>query len=131
VDEHPNARLVRGLFAAFHARDLAAIRAAVPEDAVWHFPGRSGQLAGTHAGRDAILGFLARVAALTGGSFRLELDDVVANDRTAVALFRGRAERNGRMLDNPTCLRLRIEDGRIRELHEFVWDLHAVEAFWA
>jgi hypothetical protein len=24
----------------------------------------------------------------------------------------------------------RLADGRIRELHEFVWDLFAVDAFW-
>jgi ketosteroid isomerase-like protein len=128
--EHPNATRIRALFAAFHARDLEAIRSAIPEDAVWHFPGRSGALAGAHVGREAILGLLGRVAALSGGSFRLELEDVLANDTTAVALFRGRAERDGRVLDNPTCLRMRLADGRIRELHEFVWDLFAVDAFW-
>jgi hypothetical protein len=131
MSEHPNARLVRGLFAAFRARDLAAIQTAVSEQAVWHFPGRRGALAGSHAGRAAIFAFLGKVMTLTDESFRLELEDVAASDTNAIALFRGSGVRHGRTLDNPTCLRMRIEAGRIVELWEYVWDLYAVDEFWA
>ena len=129
--EHPNALRIRALLAAFRERDLAAIQAAIPEHAVWHFPGRQGALAGSHAGRGAILAFLGQVVALTQGSFHLELEDVIASDRSAAVFFRGHATRAGRTLDNPTCLRMRIEAGQIVEIWEFVWDLHAVDAFWA
>jgi ketosteroid isomerase-like protein len=71
------------------------------------------------------------VPAATLGTFHLEPEDVLASDAGAAILFRGHGERKGRRLDNPTCLRLRIEDGRIAELWEFVWDLEHVEAFWA
>jgi len=128
--EHPNALRIRGLFQAFRDRDLAAIQAAIPEQAVWHFPGRQGALAGSHRGRDAILAFLGKAVALTEGTFRFEVEDVLANDGSAVAFFRGSGERKGRRLDNPTCLRIRIEDGQILEIWEFVWDLYAVDAFW-
>jgi len=130
TEPHPNAARVRALFAAFRAADLAAITDLIPEDAVWHFPGREGQLAGSHRGREAILQFLLKVQALTGGSFHLELIDVVANDERAIALFRGHGEREGRTLDNPTCLHIRMRDGRAVEVWEYVWDLYAVDAFW-
>lgn len=128
---HPNAAMVRRLFAAFERGDLETILAVLPPDVTWHFPGRRGQLAGDHPGREAVLAFLARVPALTNGTFRTELVDVVANDTTAVVLFRGHATREGRTLDNPTCLRIRIEDGRPVEVWEFVWDLFDVDAFWS
>ena len=128
--EHPNATRAKELFAALERGDLAAIQAQIPQDAVWRFPGRHGKLAGEHRGRPAIFSFLANVVALTGRSFHLELHDVVANDRWAVAIFTGHAEREGKKLNNPTCLRMRIEDGRIRELDEYVWDLNHVEEFW-
>ena len=131
MPEHPNATRVRDLFAAFERADLPTILATIPENAVWHFPGRRGKLAGSHRGRDAILGFLAAVAGLTGGSFRVDLEDVVANDDHAIALFRGHGERDGKVLDNPTCLKMRIVDGRIVEVWEFVWDLFAVDDFWS
>jgi len=131
MSEHANAVRIRGLFQAFRDRDLAAIQAAIPEQAVWHFPGRQGALAGSHRGRDAILAFLGKVMALSEGTFRFEIEDVIASDASAVAIFRGSARRQGRTLDNPTCLRMRIQDGQILELWEFVWDLYAVDAFWA
>ncbi len=129
--EHPNAALVRGLFAAFARRDVEAIDAILHTDAVWHFPGRRGQLAGSHRGRDEIFAFFVRVQELTGGSFHMELIDVLASDDHAAALFRGHGERAGRTLDNPTCLRLRITDNHVVEVWEFVWDLYAVDEFWA
>ena len=129
-DEHPNAARVRALFHAFHERDLAAIRDAIAADAVWHFPGEN-LLAGSHRGHAGILAFLARVGQLTDGSFALALEDVVANDRTAVAFFRGSGRRAGRTLDNPTCLKIRLEQGRAVEIHEFVWDQRHVDEFWS
>ena len=129
--QQPNEALIRKLLNAFSERDLETILAAIPPDAVWHFPGRRGRLAGTHRGRDEILRFLADVETLTNGTFRMQLEDVVAGDRHAVVLFTGRAEREGKSLENPTCLRVRFEDGRITEVWEFVWDLPSVDDFWA
>jgi len=131
VGEHPNAALLRGRFRAFEARDVEAIRAAIADDAVWHFPGREGKLAGAHRGHAGIFGFLARVGELTGGTFSIDLEAVLANDELAVAFFRGHGEREGRTLDNPTCLKIRLRDGRAVEIWEFVWDLYAVDAFWS
>lgn len=130
MQEHPNAARLRALFAAFRATDLTTVLEIIPEDAVWHFPGRGGQLAGSHRGREAILQFLLRVQSLTGGTFHLDLVDIVANDQRAVALFRGHGEREGRTLDNPTCLHVRMQDGRAVEIWEFVWDLYSVDEFW-
>jgi ketosteroid isomerase-like protein len=130
LSEHPNAVFVRDLFAAFRARDIESIRSALSEDAVWHFPGKLGELAGAHSGHAGIFGFLARVSELSGGTFELDLEDVLANDRCAVAFFRGRARRHGRELDNPTCLKIRVRHGRATEVWEFVWDLYAVDEFW-
>jgi hypothetical protein len=131
VSEHPNAARIRSLFAAFRARDVATIRDALSEKAVWHFPGRSGQLAGSHSGHDGIFRFLARVGELTGGTFDLDLETVLADDTHAVAFFRGRGRRGDLALDNPTCLKIRLEDGRAAEIWEFVWDLYAVDRFWS
>lgn len=131
ITEHPNAVRIRELFAAFRSGDVAVVRAIIPEHAVWHFPGRRGQLAGTHIGRDAIFAFLLNVRALTDNTFHLDLIDVLANDTHAVALFRGHGHRQGKTLDNPTCLRMQIERGQVVEVWEFVWDLFAVDDFWS
>lgn len=131
MSEHPNAILIRELFAAFRVRDIQAIRSAISETAVWHFPGKTGKLAGAHVGHAGIFEFLVRVSDLTGGTFELDLEEVLANDRWAVAFFRGRARRHGRELDNPTCLKVCVQNGRTTEVWEFVWDLYAVDEFWS
>ena len=99
---------------------------------MWRFPGRRGALAGEHVGRDAVFAFLGRVVALTDGTFDLDLVDVVAGDDRAVVLFRGHGTRpDGRVLDNPTSLVIRLQDGQAIEVDEFVWDLDHVETFWS
>jgi len=129
--EHPNATLVRRMFAAFQAADVTTVQSLIDENAVWRFPGRRGKIAGDHRGQEQIFAFLLQVQALTGGTFHLDLIDVTASDDHAVALFRGHGTRDGKTLDNPTCLRLRIQDGKVTEVWEFVWDLDHVEEFWS
>ena len=131
LDEHPNATRIRGLFAAFESGDLATITAVIPENAIWHFPGRRGKLAGSHVGREAILRFLLLVPALSGGTFHLELEHVIADDARAAVFFHGTGEREGKRLDNPTVLRIHLRDGKVQEIWEYVWDLDHVEAFWS
>lgn len=131
MSTHPNALRLRQLFEAFRQADLETIVTVIDADAVWHFPGRAGKLAGSHRGRDAILEFLLQVQGLTDGTFHLELIDVLANDERAVVLFRGHGQRLGRALDNPTCLHVRLRDGRAIEIWEYVWDLYHVDAFWS
>ena len=131
MSEHPNAARIRALFAAFEKGDLATITAVIPEDVTWHFPGRRGKLAGDHVGREAVLRFLLQVPSLTGGSFHVTLEHVVADDTRAAVFFRGSGERDGKRLDNPTVLRIHLRDGQVQEIWEYVWDLDHVEAFWS
>jgi ketosteroid isomerase-like protein len=131
MSEHPNAKRLRGLFEAFSARDVATIADSLAPDAVWHFPGKRGALAGTHAGHAGIFAFLARVGELTNGTFEIDLEAILADEGFAVVFFRGRGSRLDRVLDNPTCLKIRFRDGLAAEFWEFVWDLDAVEEFWS
>jgi uncharacterized protein len=129
--EHPNVARVRSLFTAFRDHDVATVLDVLAEDVVWRFPGKRGVIAGEHRGRDAVLAFLLQVPALTDGTFRLELEHAIADDERAAVFFRGRGERNGKTLDNPTCLKIRLRERRIVEVDEFVWDLFAVDEFWS
>jgi ketosteroid isomerase-like protein len=131
VTEHPNAAVVRRLFDAFRAYDVAGVIDAISEDAVWTFPGRRSKIAGEHRGREEVIKFLTKVMMLAGGTFSVEVHDIMASDDGAVVLFTGRAKRGGKTLDNPTALHVRVRAGRAVEFHEYVWDLDHVEDFWS
>jgi ketosteroid isomerase-like protein len=98
---------------------------------VWHFPGHDHALAGDHAGLAEVAAFAGKVSELTAGTFRLEVRETYAGELGAVIAFTRRGARpDGRVLDNPTQLVLRIVKGRVEEIWEFVWDSEAVSAFW-
>ena len=94
---HPNEDLIRRGYDAFSSGDLQTLREVFHPDIVWHAPGRS-QLSGDHRGVDAVLGFFGQTMELTGGAFRVEVHDVVANDAHAVGLNSVYAERAGKTL---------------------------------
>jgi ketosteroid isomerase-like protein len=125
---HPNEELVRSAFDAFAEGDTDTLRELMDQDVVWHVPGRN-QLSGDHRGVDAILGFLARTMELTGGTFRAELHDVVANDEHAVALYVSRGEREGRTLETRDVLVIHIRNGKLAETWLSPGDQYAYDEF--
>jgi ketosteroid isomerase-like protein len=100
--EHPNARVVRRLYDAFARCDMETTKTCFAYNAVWHLPGRS-LIAGDHRGVDAIFRFFGKLRELSGGTFKAELVDVLANDRNAVALQYATATRGTKRLDVTAC----------------------------
>ena len=76
----------------------------IADDVAWHVTG-AGQLSGTHHGRDKVFGFFGRLVEETGGTFRLDLHDVLANDEHTVALCTLSATRGGKSLEVPGAQR--------------------------
>ena len=122
--------LVRRIFDAFSRKEGFALRGLFAEDAVWTVPG-GGIMAGTYRGRDGIFRFLARLPKETDGTYESELQDVLASDERAAALYRARGRRRGRKLELDQVLLFRIEDGLVQEVLALPSDPDAFEAFWA
>jgi uncharacterized protein len=127
---HPNEALVRRAFDAFASGDVETLRGLMDPDSVWHAPGRN-PLAGDHRGVEAILGYFAKTMELTGGSFRTELHDVVANDEHAVSLFVARGQREGKTLEARNVLVTHVRDGKLGETWLFPGDQYASDEFFA
>ncbi len=128
---HPNEDLVRAIFAAFGRGDLDALRGQyLAADACFHYPGRS-PLAGDHEGLAQVLEMSGRIFELSGGTFGLELHDVIANDEHAVALFTARGERAGRRLEDRTVEVFHIRAGKATEMWLYPADLYANDEFWS
>ncbi len=126
--DHPNAALIRRLFAAF-GRDPKVIAAALARDVVWRVPGNT-IMSGEYRGPREVVEFLRRTGLETEGTYRSRLHTVLADDDWAVAIYRAMGNRNGIDLDVDQALVIRCEDGRLKEVTAVPLD-SAFDAFWA
>ena len=97
---HPNEMLVRegSLRPSVAAISTHYKTEYCAEDIRFHFAGRS-PFGGAAEGVTQFLEYAGRLAEFTGGTLRLELHDVTANDERAMALLTAHAERAGRKLE--------------------------------
>ena len=131
MSDHPNAVIVREGFDRFVEGDVAGLVGLFADDAVWHVPGANA-MASDYRGRDAIIAFLRRTAELTGGTYRVELLWVVADDEHTVAVYRAQGERDGgRTLDIEQALLVELRNGLWADIRAQPLDQPAFDAFWA
>ena len=126
--EHPNAALVRRVFAAF-GNDPMAISAAFARDIVWRVPGTT-VMSGEYRGRRDVVEFLRRTGLETDGTYNSNLHTVLADDEWAVAIYRATGSRNGIDLDVEQALVIRIADGLWQNVTAAPLD-SAFERFWS
>lgn len=127
---HPNEDLIRRGIDAYARGDVEALRTQFfAPDIHWHFPGRS-PFAGHHQGADLVAEFFKDLGARSGGTHRVELHDVIANDDHAVALHTTRAERAGKQLEINAAQIFHIRDGKITEAWTTHSDTYAFDEFW-
>ena len=127
---HPNEDLVRRGYAAFGTGDVATLGALFADDVVWHVGGRS-PITGDYKGRDEVLGFLAQLAERTGGTFRLDVHDVLANDEHVVVLVKGTGERQGKTLNDNGTQVFHVQGGKVTEQWFHPGDQTATDEFWS
>ena len=125
--EHPNAALVRRVFAAF-GKDPMAVSAALARDVVWRVPGHT-VMSGEYRGRRDVVEFLRRTGLETGGTYHSRLHTVFADDEWGVAIYRAMGKRNGIDLDVDQALVIRFADGRLQDVTAVPLDA-AFERFW-
>ena len=130
VTEHPNVELTRRGYEAFANGDLAALSGLIAGDVTWHVSG-AGPLSGTYHGQDEVFGFFGRLAEETGGTFRLDVHDVLANDEHAVALCTLSASRGNKSIEVPVANVSHIRDGKVTEFWGATADPQASIDFWA
>ena len=74
-----------------------------------------------------MLGYVGRTMELTGGSFRVEVHDVVANDEHGVGLNSVHAEREGRTQEDNNTLVFHVRDGKVTEVWQYQADQYAAD----
>jgi uncharacterized protein len=126
---HPNEDLIRRGFEAFSAGDLDTIRSLLADDIAYHVGGSS-KISGEYHGREEVIGLFVRIFELSGGTFRIDLEDVLANDVHGVGIFTGTGEHDGLTLDSRQVNVFRVADGKATEIWTYAADQHAVDRFF-
>jgi uncharacterized protein len=127
---HLNEALIRRRYELLARRDLDSLVQLLSDDVAWHVPGRN-PLAGDYRGRAQVIELFSKLLNLTGETARVGLEDVLANDRFAVALEAGTAGRGKRRVSTRNVTVYRIEEGRIAEVWFHPSDQYVLDAFWS
>jgi uncharacterized protein len=127
---HPNEDLVRRGYAAFGTGDIVTLRELFADQIVWHVGGRS-PIAGDYKGKDEVLGFFAQLAQRAGGTFRVDVHDVLANDEHVVALVKVTAQREGKTLNDNGAQVFHVQAGKVTESWLHPGDAYAGDEFWS
>ncbi len=128
--EHPNAALVRKGYEAFGKGDVAALTQLLAEGVVWHLPGNS-HISGQHKGRDAVFAVFAKMGQISGGTFKIDIHDVIANDEHTVVVQRVTGSRPGKQLDARNVDVYHIRGGKASEWWSFTDEPHQEDEFWS
>jgi ketosteroid isomerase-like protein len=108
--EHPNVTLVRESSAALERGDTQWMADHVADDVVWHVGGNS-RAAGEYRGRDTLMQMMP-----SGGSNRIDVHDVLANDDHAVIIGTAHLEApDGDSVDYKFVNVFHIRDGKVTE----------------
>ncbi len=127
---HPNEDLLRRGYEAFSRGDMDTLGKEVfADDIKFHIKGKN-LLAGDYAGHGQVFEYLGRVMELSGGSFGLEVHDVVANDEHALGLTVHTGERQGKIANYWSVHVWHVRNGRLINLLEYA-EQPAFDSFWS
>jgi uncharacterized protein len=127
--EHPNVARIREGYEAFGTGDLEKVGEFFDPNIVWHVGGQS-SFAGDYKGQEEIFGLFGRAFEVTGGSMKIEVHDILANDKHGVALVTRMAEREGRSLEMNEVHVFHFLDGKVTEYWAFEEDQRRADEFF-
>ena len=121
--------VIRRAYQDFETGDLDLLGTVMAQDVVWHEPGRS-NLAGDYKGPEAVLGFLRDLREQSGGTFNIEILEVVSQPERAVVFQRETARRGDNVLDVIAAVDFEIHHSKITEVTVYQADTYQFDEFW-
>jgi ketosteroid isomerase-like protein len=126
---HPFEAVIRAAYAAFGRGNVDGYLRACTEDFEFHVPGHGG-ISGTYVGRTGLYALAEKAMTITRGTFREEVEDVMANDEHAVVEARHRFRRGAILHDYKTAHLYTIRDGKLARCIEQPRDQDAFDNAW-
>lgn len=114
---HPLETVIRDAYAAFGRGDVDGYLAACTADFTFNVAGHGG-ICGIWTGQTGLHDLAAKAMAISGGTFREEVEDVLANERHAVVLARHWFLRDGSSKNYRTAHVYDVEGGKLARCFE-------------
>lgn len=127
---HPLEGIIREAYAAFGRGDVDGYLLACTQDLVFTIPG-SGAIAGVFRGAEGLHDLARKAFEGTGGTFREDVEDVLANARHAVVLARHHFTRGGRQHEYRTAHVYEVREGKLARCWEQPRDPAVFEEAWS
>ena len=125
-----NAELIRRGYEAFSRADLTTVFEMLGQDITWHVPGSS-PLSGDYKGHDQVGAFFAATMELSGGTFTIDVQDILARQDRVVVLCTVAAERHGQSWSSPEVHVWRVAGAKAVDFREFQGDQQNEDKFWS
>jgi ketosteroid isomerase-like protein len=125
-----NAALIKGGYDALARGEAAKAFAIFAEDIFWHVPGR-GPLSRDYRGHKEVQGFFGQFMELSNGTFRIQVDDILAKDEHVVALVTESAERGGKHWSSPQVHLWTVKNGKATVFWQYQGDQQTEDEFWS
>lgn len=125
-----NRKTIQAIYDAFAADDHARALSLCDPKVTFQISGKS-RLAGKYDASNFVSGLVAKWKELSGGQYKLEVHDVLASERHAVALASAKFARNGQTVEYRSAQVWRIENGKPVAWYEYVRDGHQFDAIWS
>jgi uncharacterized protein len=125
-----NAALIRSGYDALSRGDIQGAFTVFAEDILWHVPGR-GPLSRDYRGHAEVLGFFQHFTKLSSGTFRVQVDEILAKGDRVVVLCTESAQRGARSWSSPQVHVWTVRDGRATVFHQYQGDQQTEDEFWS
>jgi uncharacterized protein len=125
-----NAALIKSAYDAFSRGDTRSAFAVFAENIIWHVPGR-GPLSRDYRGHAEVAGFFEHFMDLSERTFRIQIDEILADRDRVVVLCTESASRAGRSWSSPQVHVWTVKDGRATAFWEYEGDQQGDDEFWS
>ena len=129
MKEEIHTSLVRKLYEDFETGDLDLLRVVMADEVVWHEPGRSA-LAADYHGPEAVLAFLGQLRERSGGTFSIEVLDVLSEPGRAIVFMKETASKEGRVLEEFAVVDFEIHHQKVTEVTVYHGDMYHFDDFF-
>lgn len=127
---HPNAETIKRLYSHFTQGDIKAMLALCSDNFSFQIAGKS-KIAGKFTKANFAEKFASALKELSGGTYSLEVHDVLASDLHATVLGTVKVTTHGKASEFRTVHVWRFENGKPLAGYEYPRDLYQYDQIWS